>query len=191
LFFLADIEWEKGRKNRKERPWCGIVSARLIYYGMVEKNLTREANMRPIERVVVPVDFAYHTDKLVDYAAYLAGTFAAVTHYIHVVEFYPGNSMTPLSYVREYEEKLLADVRARMSQLLQDNRERCKKCIGKVIVGDPVETIIDYARAQDADLIIMGTHGSKGLEKILLGSVAERVLKGAHCPVLIMNPFRK
>ncbi len=157
----------------------------------MEKILTREVEMRQIKRIVVPVDFAYHTDVLVDYAAYLAGEFSALTHYIHVVEFYPGNSMTPLSYVQEYEEKLLADVRVRMAQLLEDNKERCKGCTGKVIVGDPVDSIIEYATAQDADMIIMGTHGSKGLEKILLGSVAERVLKAAHCPVLIMNPFKK
>lgn len=173
-------------------PWCGIVCARLIYYeGVMVKTLTREADMRPIKRVVVPVDFAFHTDKLVDYAAYLAEEFSALAYFIHVVEFYPGNSMTPLSYVQDYEEKLLADVRARMATLLEDNKERCKGCTGKVIVGDPVDSIIDYARTKDADLIVMGTHGSKGLEKILLGSVAERVLKGAHCPVLIMNPFRK
>ena len=147
--------------------------------------------MRPIKRIVVPVDFAHHTDKLVEYAAYLAGAISALTSYIHVVEFYPGNSMTPLSFVQQYEEKLLADMRANMVQLLEDNRERCGRCIGEVIVGDPVDSIIDYATTQDADLIVMGTHGSKGLEKILLGSVAERVLKGAHCPVLIMNPFKK
>lgn len=147
--------------------------------------------MREIKRIVVPVDFAFHTDKLVAYAAYLAEKFSAVTHYIHAVEFYTGNSMTPLSHVQQYEENLLADVRTRMSDLLKENSERGGESTGKVIVGDPVDTILEYAKAQGADLIIMGTHGSKGLEKILLGSVAERVLKGAHCPVLIMNSFKK
>lgn len=145
--------------------------------------------MRDIRQIVVPVDFADHTDKLVEYAAYMAGKLSAVTHFIHVVEFYPGNSMTTLSSIQQYEERLLADVRIRMSNLLEENSERCRGCTGKVVVGDPVDTIIEYAREKDSDLIIMSTHGSKGLEKILLGSVAERVLKGAHCPVLIMNPF--
>ena len=147
--------------------------------------------MRAIKRIVVPVDFSYHTDKLVDYAVYMAGKLSAVTHFIHVVEFYPGNSMTTLSYTQQHEERLLADVRIRMSKLLEDNSERCKGCTGKVVVGDPVDKIIEFAKAKDSNLIIMSTHGSKGLEKILLGSVAEHVLKGAHCPVLIMNPFKK
>ncbi len=147
--------------------------------------------MRPIKRVIVPVDFIYHTDTLVDYAAYVATTFAALTYYIHVVEFYPGNSMTPLSSVQDYEQQQLSEVRARMAGLVEDNSERCKGCTGKVTVGDPVDSIIQYAGTKDADLIIMGTHGAKGLEKILLGSVAERVLKAAPCPVLIMNTFKR
>jgi len=147
--------------------------------------------MRDIRRIVVPVDFAYHTDELAEYAAYWAGELSAITLYIHVVEFYPGNSMLALPYIQQYEEKLLADVRTLMSNLLESNRERCRGCTGEVVIGDPVDKIVEFAKDQASDMIIMSTHGSKGLEKIMLGSVAERVLKRAHCPVLIMNPFKK
>jgi len=147
--------------------------------------------MRQIKRVVVPVDFDYHTDKLVTYAAHLAEKFSAVTQYIHVVNFYPGNSMIALSYIQDYEARLLADVQTKMSNLLEANRERCKECTGEVVIGDPVEMIVDYADKQDADMIIMCTHGSKGIEKIMLGSVTERVLRLAHCPVLVMHPAKK
>jgi nucleotide-binding universal stress UspA family protein len=66
----------------------------------------------------------------------------------------------------------------------------CLECTGDVIVGDPVEKIVEFAREKDADMLIISTHGAKGLEKILLGSVAERVLKRVHCPVLFMNPYK-
>lgn len=147
--------------------------------------------MRDIRQIVVPVDFSDQTDKLVDYTAYIAGELSATTHFIHVIEFYPGNSMTTLSYIQQYEERLLADVRIRMSNLLEDNNERCTGCTGEVVIGEPVDKILEFAKVKGADLIIMATHGAKGLEKILLGSVAEHVLKGAHCPVLTMNPFKK
>ena len=147
--------------------------------------------MRKVHQIVVPVDFHYQSDKLVDYAAYMAGELSAVVHFIHAVEFYLGNSMTALAYVQQYEEQLVADEKIRMAKLVEDNRERCKGCTGKVVVGDPVDAIVDFAKASDADLIIMSTHGSKGLEKIMLGSVAEHVLKRAHCPVLVMNPFKQ
>ncbi|MBV5318446.1 MAG: universal stress protein, partial [Desulfobulbaceae bacterium] len=50
--------------------------------------------------------------------------------------------------------------------------------------------IVEYAEKQATDLIIMATHGAKGIEKILLGSVAERVVKRASCPILLFNPYK-
>jgi nucleotide-binding universal stress UspA family protein len=61
-------------------------------------------------------------------------------------------------------------------------------CSGQVKSGDVVDTVVDFARAEGADLIIIGTHGAKGLEKILLGSVAERVVKRAGCAALLYKP---
>ncbi len=146
--------------------------------------------MRNIKQIVVPVDFHFQSDKLVDYAAYMAGQLSAVVHFIHAVEFYLGNSMTALSYVEQHQDQLLAEEKIRMVKLVEDNSAKCRGCTGEVVVGDPVEVIVQFAKTRDADLIIMNTHGSKGLEKIMLGSVAEHVLKRAPCPVLIMNPFR-
>jgi nucleotide-binding universal stress UspA family protein len=61
---------------------------------------------------------------------------------------------------------------------------------GTVIRGDVVDEVVKYAEEEKAGLVIIGTHGTKGLERILLGSVAERVLKSVHCPTLTMNPYR-
>jgi nucleotide-binding universal stress UspA family protein len=54
-----------------------------------------------------------------------------------------------------------------------------------MLEGDPAEEIIDYANSANIDLIVMGTHGRTGLERLLLGSVAEKVLRGAQCSVLV------
>ena len=53
------------------------------------------------------------------------------------------------------------------------------------------DAILAYGRDQGADLIVIATHGSQGIEKVLLGSVADRVIKGASCPTLVFNPFNK
>ena len=147
--------------------------------------------MKETNRIVIPVDFLEATDKLVEYASYMAGKLSAVAHFVHIVHFYAGDAMIGLPFAQECEERLLSNSEELMSNLLTDNRERCPGCTGEVIIGDPVEKIIEFAREKDSDLIILSTHGAKGFEKILLGSVAERVLKRAHCPVLIMKPFRK
>jgi len=61
----------------------------------------------------------------------------------------------------------------------------------KVVSGDPSEEIIGYVETEDIDMIIMGTHGRKGLNKIVFGSVAERVVKYAPIPVLVINPYQE
>jgi nucleotide-binding universal stress UspA family protein len=146
--------------------------------------------MKETNRIVVPVDFLKHTDKLVEYAVYMAKKFSAVPYFFHVVNFYPPTAMFDTPYVQVCIEKLLSDAEAKMSQLLADNSVRCPGSIGEVATGDPVDKILEFAKEKHSDLIIINTHGAKGLEKIMLGSVAERVLKGAHCPVLVMNPFK-
>jgi nucleotide-binding universal stress UspA family protein len=147
--------------------------------------------MKTVQKIVVPVDFAENTSKLVAYACYMAEKLAATIHFVHVVAAYPGDAMIGAPFAEEYRDKVYFAAQERMSNLVHDTKEQCPGCTGQAVNGEPVEKIVEIAEAADADLIIISTHGAKGLEKILLGSVAERVLKRAHCPVLIMNPFKK
>jgi nucleotide-binding universal stress UspA family protein len=147
--------------------------------------------MEKVNVIVVPVDFLNTTDKLVEYAVYMAAELSAVLHFVHVVDLYSGDTLLGVPYMQECKEKLLTDAKERMANLLDDKIKKCPKCTGEVVTGDPVDRITEIAREKNSQLIIISTHGAKGLEKILLGSVAERVLKRAHCPVLIMNPFKK
>ncbi len=147
--------------------------------------------MEKVNTIVVPVDFSKSTEKLVEYALYMASQLAAAPHFVHIVDYYRGDAMLGVPYVLEVNEKLQTDAKTRMSNLLNDNKKKCPECTGEVATGDPVDKIVAIAEERNCDLIIISTHGAKGLEKILLGSVAERVLKRAHCPVLIMNPFKK
>jgi len=59
----------------------------------------------------------------------------------------------------------------------------------KVVAGDPSEEILRYIQEEGIDLVVMGTHGRKGLDKVIFGSVAERVVKSAPVPVMVVNPF--
>ncbi len=147
--------------------------------------------MQETNSIVVPVDFSGITNKLVDYAVDMANRLSKVIHFVHAVHFYAGDSMIGFTYATECEAKLIKDAEERMQNLVTDNNERCKGCTGDVVIGDPVEKIVEFAQAKNSDMIIISTHGIKGIEKILLGSVAERVLKRAHCPVLFLNPFKK
>jgi len=62
---------------------------------------------------------------------------------------------------------------------------------GKVLTGDVAEEILTFAAKKKVELIVMGTHGYKGLERIMFGSVADKVVKTACCPVMTINPYRE
>ncbi len=156
-----------------------------------KKSNCEDWKMAKISTIVVPVDFLKSADKLIKYAAYMAQELSANIHFIHVVELYSGDAMLGAPHTHEYRELFLSDAKLRMTNLVADYKDKIPGCTGDVLFGDPVDKIVEYAKDKSADLIIISTHGARGLEKILLGSVAERVLKNAHCPVLIMNPFKK
>jgi len=65
-----------------------------------------------------------------------------------------------------------------------------KNIEAKVLVGDVGEEIIRHAEESGMDMIVMGTHGYKGLEKVMFGSVAEKVVRSSPCPVLTINPYK-
>jgi nucleotide-binding universal stress UspA family protein len=145
--------------------------------------------MKTITKIVVPVDLEEHTQKLVEYAAYMAEKLAADLYVIHVVEPFRavGDMDLGAVTVREYHQNRIKHAKDFLGKLIEAY-PNCKSA--KVIDGDIVDEIVSFAEEEEASLIVIGTHGSKGLEKLLLGSVAERVVKRAHCPTLVMNPFK-
>lgn len=146
--------------------------------------------MRPIHKIIVPVDFYEHTDQIIDYAGYIAKTMNASLHCIHVVaasQKYAGYEAPSLSSL---DREMLAFAKEQMQLLVDKNRDTLPTWEGKILKGDIVDAIIEYTEEEQGDLLIIGTHGRKGLRKMWLGSVAERVIKRAPCPTLTCNPYR-
>lgn len=147
--------------------------------------------MSEISQIVVPVDFDKHTEKVVEFAMYMANKLSAKVSFFHVSESYGGGyAGIAHTSLDQAEKELRAHAEQLMTNLINDNKEKCLGCAGKVVNGDIVDEIIAFAKEEKADLIIIGTHGAKGFEKIVLGSVAERVVKNAPCPTLTFNPYK-
>jgi len=146
--------------------------------------------MVEIKKVVVPVDFSSNTDKVIDYALSVADKLEAEVLFFHVVNNFQGYDMMLVhpSFVGLTKD-LEQQAEERMQNLVTDHKERQNGVKGDVILGDAAEEIINYANVEKADMIIIGTHGYKGLDKILIGSTADQVIKKAQCPVLLFNPF--
>ena len=147
--------------------------------------------MVEIKKVVVPVDFSSTTDKVVDYAMPVADKLGAEVLFFHAINDFLGYDMMLAhpSFIGMTND-LEKESKERIDSLVEEYKDREYGVGGDVTIGDAAEEIIEYAQEQNADMIIIGTHGVKGLEKILMGSTAERVVKNAHCPVLIFNPFK-
>ncbi len=146
--------------------------------------------MENVRKIVVSVDFHQHTQEVVDFAIGVANHLGAQLTIVHVLEvILPYYDYSPESF-KHFDDKILAHAENKMEVLVENNRDTIPACEGVVLRGDVTDSIVAYAKDNQVDLIIMGTHGAKGIEKILLGSVAERVLKRASCPVLMFNPYK-
>ena len=154
--------------------------------------------MQAIKAILTPIDFSENAGKIVKAAADVAGTFKAELHLVFVAqtfEDYSGFFVPPVN-LPNLEEELFAAAQQQMEAYVEENRKMCADAgvshvTGKVLSGDIAEEILSYAEKKKVQLIIMGTHGYKGLERIMFGSVADKVVKTASCPVMTINPYRE
>jgi nucleotide-binding universal stress UspA family protein len=142
------------------------------------------------KRVLAPTDFSAHSEKAVRYACALAEKFEAELHLINVLsEIIPAGPdpfLMPVMPPEFYQENE-ARARETLRSVVQTSWSKPAKLVTEVRWGNPVEAIVDYAREARIDLIVIATHGRTGLSHVLLGSVAERIVREASCPVLTVR----
>lgn len=145
--------------------------------------------MLKLQRILLPTDFSDASLQAGEYACELASRFGAAVDVLYVLES-PAVAMpspgAPLPEVllaewhRHGDSQLKEWMAAELGQL-----PRVERVLKE---GTPYVEIVRYAKEQNADLIVLGTHGRSGLAHALLGSVAERVVRKAPCPVLTVRP---
>ena len=148
-----------------------------------------------ITRILVPVDFSDHSDLALRYANRLAERFNATMEVLHVVDdpFVAGawspEAMAP--NIPELLDDLVGAARKKLADMqaaaIDKGTRFTTRVLTSIVSGKPADCITDYARTEPFDLIVMGTHGRTGLSHALLGSVAERVVRTAPCPVMTVR----
>jgi universal stress protein A len=148
--------------------------------------------MSRFRKILVPIDFSDHSSAALDLAIDLAKTHGATLHLLHCYPIDPG-AISPYGIV--LPEGFDRDVREAAGRELARWADRAGAA--NVAVEQhlssmfPAEVIARTADELGADLIVMGTRGLSGLKHVLLGSIAERVLRIAHCPVLTVKATEK
>jgi nucleotide-binding universal stress UspA family protein len=147
-----------------------------------------------IATILVPVDFSPHADRAYRYATMLAQRLGATLELVHVVEdpFVTAgwNAEVYVPTAGELLEGLLANAEQRLATLKTSAAALGLVARAVVIVGRPAHAIVERAQQSRCDLIVMGTHGRRGLSHIVMGSVAEHVVRAAPCPVLTVRAMQ-
>lgn len=139
-----------------------------------------------IKRILFATDFSRWAKRAEDYACSLACSWRASLTVLSVAEFMPGlNPDYPVN--QQYLAELLKQASSQLVDLKGRAERRGIAVTTRMATGIPSEEVITAARAEDSDLIVVGTKGKTGLEHVLLGSTAERVIRGAPCPVLTVR----
>jgi nucleotide-binding universal stress UspA family protein len=149
-----------------------------------------EAIMIQINNILVPTDFSEPADAAIQYAKALASEFGSRVHLLHVVPepvAYPwGTELSTFSLANilsESETGALERLQAFASSLgVPANR-----IVTQAAVGRPVDKILDYISTERIDLVVMGTHGRGAVGHLLVGSVAERIVRRSPVPVLTVH----
>jgi len=144
--------------------------------------------MLQIERILCPVDFSESSVTAYDYAQSLARHYQAKLFLQHVVEFDfpPYEYYAPPSYLDEHFQSICVDAQQKLQEFAKSHTRNGVQPDCLVDAGVVTEAILSFAEAQKVDLIVMGTHGLKGVDRFMLGSVADKVLRKARCPVLVI-----
>lgn len=145
--------------------------------------MSEKTKTQPIRKILVPVDFSSYSESTTDYASMIAERFEATLILMHVIESLP-YSVTDTLKLIEHRRALETLAGSLLDNLRDALRARKLAVKTELVWGNPSREILAKARREKTDLIVMGTHGRTGLPHIVLGSVAEKIVRLAEIPVL-------
>jgi nucleotide-binding universal stress UspA family protein len=162
---------------------------------LLRSSTTSEGDVQ-INAIVAPVDGSAYSEAALGYAKYLARTFDAEIHIVRVAE--TANLYSTLGYetyapgagqpMADVVERMVQDIHRYITRVATETRDEGLRVQGVVLEGFAGEQLIQYEREHRPDLVVMATRGRGGVERMIFGSVAERVAKAGVTPVLMIKP---
>ncbi|HEX9757527.1 MAG TPA: universal stress protein [Nitrospiria bacterium] len=146
--------------------------------------------MAKFKKILVPVDFTEYSDEAISYAELLAITFQAKILLFHVIEQFTYSVSDTIQVMDHY-----TTLKEISEQMLENKKKQLKRkgivVESMVLKGNPALEIVKYSETKRVNLIVIGSHGRTGIQHLVLGSVAERVVRMSSCPVLTIKRKKK
>jgi nucleotide-binding universal stress UspA family protein len=150
-------------------------------------------SLEAVNKILVPIDFSEYSKRALIYAAEIAKSYDSQLQVLHVIEetIHPAFSLSGKSSIFDLIPNIEEDCKNRMEKMLKESVNANIKAETFVKGGRAPNDIINFAKENSSDLIVIATHGLTGLEHLLLGSVTEKVVRMARCPVFTVKAFGK
>ena len=148
--------------------------------------------MKELKKILFPYDLSENAAKILPYVLSISEAYNSTIYLLHVVHDLHkwGKAYIPHPSMDVFQKEALEGAEKAMDRVCEEQLQSCPSLERRVVSGDPATEIVKTIEAEDIDLVIMGTHGRKGLENIIFGSVAENVVKKSPAPVLTINPYK-
>ncbi len=146
---------------------------------------------RNISKILCAVDLSEHSGEVAEHACMLAGPLGAgvvVMYAVPPLSQYAGFHVPP-DTIRNFVGEIAAGAEQSMDAFIEENFKGVE-AEGRVVVGYAPDEILKQAREEECGLIVMGTHGRRGIDRLFFGSVAEKIVKNSTVPVLTVRPGR-
>ena len=148
--------------------------------------------MAAIKKILFPYDLSENAAKILPYALSISEAYNSTIFLLHVVHDLQkwGKVYIPHPSMDVFQKEASGAAEKAMDRVCEEQLKSCPNLERRVVSGDPATEILKTIETEDIDLVIMGTHGRKGLEHVILGSVAENVVKRSSVPVMTVNPYK-
>jgi len=142
-----------------------------------------------IKKILFPTDFLEGSSDALPYAIDLAKRYGAKLYILHVIQDVTQATgwYVPHVSVEELYKDMEESARKELDRIFAEELRGFKNYENLIIRGTPANEILHFCEENNIDLIVMGTHGRKGLDRLIFGSTAEKVVKSARCPVLTVR----
>lgn len=149
--------------------------------------------MIEIKKILFPIDFTEKSSKISPYVLSVSDHYNSMVYVLHVVEDlskWGGEVYLPHIPLKEYQLEPLKGAEKALERVCEEQLQSCPNLQRLIASGDPAQEILKIIDSEWIDMVIMGTHGRKGLDHVAFGSVAENVVRISPVPVLTVNPYK-